>query len=71
MLGPAGLPDGTLDRCDLGEAVLKGLSVNLPDTMLAASRRTNTYPFGMPLGQVVSGMRASGLLEDQSTGPSS
>jgi hypothetical protein len=71
VLGPAGLPDGTLDRCDLGEAVLKGLSVNLPDTMLAASRRTNTYPFGMPLGQVVSGMRASGLLEDQSTGPSS
>ena len=71
VLGPAGLPDGTLDRCDLGEAVLKGLSVNLPDTMLAAARRTNSYPFGMPLGQVVSGMRASGLLEDQSTGPPS
>ena len=66
VLGPAGLPDGTLDRCDLGEAVLKGLSVKLPESMLKAARRSNTYPFGMPLGQVVKSMRASGLLDDQS-----
>ena len=65
VLSPAGLPDGTLDRCDLGEAVLKGLSVKLPEAMLKAARRSNTYPFGMPLAQVVKSMRASGLLEDQ------
>ncbi|KZR86853.1 putative zinc metalloprotease Rip3 [Synechococcus sp. MIT S9504] len=66
VLGPAGLPDGTLDRCDLGEAVLKGLSVKLPEAMLTAARRSNTYPFGMPLAQVVQSMQASGLLDDQS-----
>ena len=34
--------------------------------MLTAARRANTYPFGMPLAQVVKSMRASGLLDDQS-----
>ena len=71
VLGPAGLPDGTLDRSDLGEAVLKGLSVKLPEAMLTAARRSNTYPFGMPLAQVVKSMRASGLLDDQSAEASS
>ena len=71
VLGPAGLPSGTLDRCDLGEAVLKGLSVKLPDAMLTAARRSNTYPFGMPLAQVVKSMQSSGLLEDQSADGSS
>ena len=71
VLGPAGLPDGTLDRCDLGEAVLKGLSVKLPEAMLTAARRSNTYPFGMPLAQVVNSMQASGLLDDQSAEASS
>lgn len=67
VLGPAGLPDGTLDRCDVGEAVLKGLSVKLPEAMLTSARRSNTYPFGMPLGQVVKSMSASGLLDDQTS----
>ena len=63
MLGPAGLPDGTLDRSELGEAVLRGLAVKLPDAMLDSSRRTNTYPLGLPLLQVVNSMQASGLLD--------
>lgn len=63
VLGPAGLPDGTLDRSDLGEAVLRGLAVKLPDAMLESSRRNNTYPLGLPLLQVVNNMQASGLLK--------
>ncbi len=64
-LGPAGLPDGTLDRSELGEAVLRGLAVKLPDAMLESSRRNNTYPLGLPLLQVVNSMQASGLLKRQ------
>ena len=63
VLGPAGLPDGTLDRSDLGEAVLRGLALKLPDAMLESSRRNNTYPLGLPLLQVVNNMQASGLLK--------
>ena len=65
VLGPAGLPDGTLDRSELGEAVLRGLAVKLPDAMLESSRRNNTYPLGLPLLQVVNSMQASGLLKRQ------
>ena len=65
VLGPAGLPDGTLDRSELGEAVLRGLAVKLPDAMLESSRRDNTYPLGLPLLQVVNSMQASGLLKRQ------
>ena len=65
VLGPAGLPDGTVDRSELGEAVLSGLAVKLPDAMLESSRRNNTYPLGLPLLQVVNSMQASGLLKRQ------
>ena len=46
-------------------------SVKLPDAMLTTARRSNTYPFGMPLAQVVTSMKSSGLLEDQSADGSS
>ena len=65
VLSPAGLPDGTLDRSELGEAVLQGLAVKLPDAMLESARRNNTYPLGLPLLQVVNSMQASGLLDPQ------
>ncbi|MGB1195829.1 MAG: site-2 protease family protein [Synechococcus sp.] len=65
VLSPAGLPDGTLDRSELGEAVLRGLAVKLPDAMLESARRNNTYPLGLPLLQVVNSMQASGLLDPQ------
>jgi len=64
VINRAGLPGGTLDRSDLGEAVLKALSLKLPPPLLQAARRQNTYPFGLPLVQAVEAMRASGLLED-------
>ncbi|MAR53091.1 MAG: multidrug transporter [Propionibacteriaceae bacterium] len=66
VTGAAGLPSGTLDRSDVGEAVLKGLSLKLPAPLLEASRRRNDYPFGLPLLQAVTSMRASGLLDETS-----
>ena len=60
----AGIPCGTLDRCDLGEAVLRKLGVALPETFLAASRRQNAYPFGLALSQVVDSMTTTDLTED-------
>ena len=66
VTGAAGLPSGTLDRSDVGEAVLKGLSLKLPPPLLEASRRRNDYPFGLPLLQAVTSMRASGLLDETS-----
>ena len=64
VTGAAGLPSGTLDRSDVGEAVLKGLTLKLPAPLLEASRRRNDYPFGLPLLQAVTSMRASGLLDE-------
>ena len=59
----AGIPCGTLDRCDLGEAVLRKLGVKLPETFLATSRRQNAYPFGLALSQVVESMADADLTE--------
>ena len=66
VTGAAGLPSGTLDRSDVGEAILNGLSLKLPPSLLEASRRRNDYPFGLPLLQAVMSMRASGLLDETS-----
>ena len=71
VTGAAGLPSGTLDRSDVGEAVLKGLSLKLPAPLLEAARRRNDYPFGLPLLQAVTSMRASGLLDETAESVSS
>jgi Zn-dependent protease len=62
VLSPAGLPSGTLEPPELGEAVLARLGVKLPDALMQAARRQNTYPLGLALPQVVRGMLASGEL---------
>ncbi len=62
VLSPAGLPNGTLERPDLGLAVLERLGVKLPDPLLQAARRHNTYPLGLALPQVVRAMVAAGEL---------
>ena len=65
VINRAGLPAGTLERGDVGEAVLKALNLRLPPPMLEAARRQNGYPFGLPLVQAVASMQASGLLEEE------
>jgi hypothetical protein len=60
VLSPAGLPSGTIERPELGDAVLKRLGLRLPANLLTAARRQNGYPLGMALGQVARGMVSSG-----------
>ncbi len=60
VLSPAGLPSGTIERPDLGEAVLRKLGLKLPSALLEAARRHNTYPLGLALAAVVRSMVASG-----------
>jgi Zn-dependent protease len=67
VLSPAGLPSGTLERPDLGQAVLERLGLRLPPKLLAMARRQNTYPSGLPLGQVSQAMVASGEVSSSSS----
>ncbi len=59
----AGLPSGTLDRVDVGEAVFKQLGLNIPKNFLELARLQNNYPLGLALPQAVEVMLSSGLLD--------
>jgi Zn-dependent protease len=66
VLSAAGLPNGTVDRSDVGDAVLKRLGVTLPPSVLSAARQQNTYPMGLVmLPQVVASMQAQKTVEDE------
>jgi Zn-dependent protease len=60
VIGPAGLPVGTLERPELAEVVLARLGVRLPAALLETARRQRGYPLGLPLGQVARNMVATG-----------
>ncbi len=60
VLSPAGLPCGTVERPELGDAVLKKMGLRLPANLLSVARRENGYPLGLALGQVARGMVSSG-----------
>lgn len=64
VLSPAGLPSGTLERPELGEAVLQRLGVRLPPALMAAARRSGTYPLGLSLAQVARGMVGTGEVSE-------
>ncbi len=66
VLSPAGLPCGTLERPELGEAVLKRLGLRLPPALLSSARRQGSYPLGMGLDGVVRSMIASGEVQVES-----
>jgi len=68
VMSPAGLPSGTLDRPELGQAVLDRLGLRLPPRLLAMARRQNVYPGGMKLGLVARSMLASGEVAIPGTG---
>lgn len=60
VLSSAGLPSGTVERAELGEAVLQRLGLRLPANLVAMARRQNAYPLGLDLGQVARGMLSGG-----------
>ncbi|WP_398325267.1 site-2 protease family protein [Vulcanococcus sp.] len=59
VMGPAGLPSGTLERPELAERVLETLGVRLPQAILEAARRQGVYPLGMGLAPVARSIEAS------------
>ncbi|MCP9809337.1 site-2 protease family protein [Cyanobium sp. HWJ4-Hawea] len=63
VLSAAGLPCGTLERPELGAAVLARLGLKLPTPLLEMARRQNTYPLGLGLPQVVRTMVATGEVQ--------
>lgn len=63
VLGPAGLPFGTLERPEVAEAVLKKIGLRLPIQLLATAREQNGYPLGLALAQVVRSMLAAGEVQ--------
>jgi len=60
VMGPAGLPSGTLERPELAERVLEKLGVRLPQAILESARRQGVYPLGMGLAPVARSIEASG-----------
>ena len=65
VLSVAGLPVGTLDRVDLGKAVLEKIGLNLPDQLIKVARKENIYPIGLNLTSIANSMVSSDLEEDQ------
>ena len=63
VLSIAGLPAGTLDRVDIGKAVLKRIGLNLPDQLIKLARKENIYPLGLNLSNIANSM-LSGDLKD-------
>ena len=63
VMNLAGLPSSTIDKVDVGEAVLKRLGINIPKSLLDSARDQNSYPLGMALPKVVETMIASGKID--------
>ena len=61
ILSVAGLPLGTLDRVDIGKAVLKRMGLNLPDKLIKIARKENIYPIGLNLYNIAKTMGSSDL----------
>ena len=65
VVAVSGLPIGTLDRVDIGKAVLKKIGLNIPDQLIKIARKNNAYPIGLDLHNVAKSMSLSYLEEDQ------
>tara|TARA_B100001029_G_scaffold169848_1_gene165127 strand:- start:1405 stop:2628 length:1224 start_codon:yes stop_codon:yes gene_type:complete len=64
VLSLAGLPLGTLDRVDIGKAVLKKIGLNLPDQLIKMARKENIYPIGLNLHHIAKSMISNDSEED-------
>ena len=65
VLSVAGLPIGTLDRVDIGKAVLNKIGLNLPDQLIKIARKENIYPIGLNLYDIAKKMISNNLEDDQ------
>ncbi|WP_269616741.1 site-2 protease family protein [Prochlorococcus marinus] len=63
VLSVSGLPIGTLDRVDIGKAVLKKIGLNLPDQLIKVARKENIYPLGLNLSDIARSMVPDDLEE--------
>ncbi len=64
VLSVSGLPIGTLDRVDIGKAVLKKIGLNLPDQLIKIARKENIYPIGLNLHDIANSMVSADLEDD-------
>ncbi len=65
VLSVAGLPLGTLDRVDIGKAVLKEIGLNVPDRLIKFARKENIYPIGLNLPDIAKSIVPSDFEENQ------
>jgi hypothetical protein len=56
VLSVSGLPLGTLDRVDIGKAVLEKIGLNLPNQLIKIARKKNIYPLGLNLFDIAESM---------------
>ena len=63
VLSPAGLPAGTIQKPEVGDAVLQRLGLRIPSTLMASARSQNSYPLGMNLDQIVESMLRAGDIQ--------
>jgi len=64
VLSVSGLPLGTLDRVDIGKAVLKKIGLNLPDQLIKIARKDNIYPLGLNLFDIAQSIVSSDIEKD-------
>ncbi len=64
VLSISGLPCGTLDRIDIGKAVLKKIGFTLPDQLITVARKENIYPIGLNLSSIAESILKDDLAED-------
>lgn len=69
VLSGAGLPSGTVERAEIGEAVLQRLGLRLPSGLMTQARRQNAYPLGLDLGQVARAMLTTGEVTEAEAAP--
>ena len=65
VLSVAGFPLGTLNRIDIGKAVMKEIGLNLPAQLIKVARKENIYPIGLNLPSIAKSMCLSDLEKDQ------
>ena len=65
VISAAGLPLGTLDRVDIGKAVLQKIGLNIPDKFIKIARKENIYPIGLDLNKIAKSMIMNDLVKEK------